>query len=58
MTAYEQQVLDTEKYYDQAIHLAESEAQVQAQEILNSYVPGDLIHKIIHNPTQESIDEG
>ena len=54
MTAYEQQVLDTEKYNNQAIQLAESEEQ----EILNSYVPGDLVHKIIHNPTQEGIDEG
>lgn len=28
MTAYEQQVVDTEKYYNQAIHRAESEVQI------------------------------
>ena len=54
MTAYEQQVLNTEQYYNHAIDLAEAEDQ----EILVSYVPGDLVHEKIHNPIQEGIDEG
>jgi len=54
MTAYEQQVLNTEQYYNRAMQQADSEDQ----EILSSYVPGDHVHEKIHNPVQEGIDEG
>ncbi len=54
MTAYEQQVINAERFYDKAMNLAESEAQ----EILPSYVPADRVHEKINNPTEEGIDEG
>lgn len=54
MTAYEQQVLDTEQYFN----LAMQQAELEDQEILSSYVPGDHVHEKIHNPVEEGIDEG
>ncbi len=54
MTAYEQQMLNTNHYYDQAMILAESEGN----EILASYVTGDQLHQKINNPIDEGIDEG
>ena len=54
MTAYEQQVLNTAIFYDEAINLASYESQ----EILMSYVPKDHVHELINNPTEEGIDEG
>lgn len=54
MTAYEQQIQDTGRYYDQIINSVE----LDDYEILASYVPNDHVHEKIHNPTQEGIDEG
>lgn len=54
MTAYELQVLNTEKYYNHAMQ----QAELEDQEILASYVPNDNVHEKIHNPIQEGIDEG
>lgn len=54
MSAYENQILATEKFYDRQIRAAESEQL----EILNSVVPGSRLHEKIHNPIDEGIDEG
>lgn len=54
MTAYEQQIADTEKYYDQAILSAEQEDL----EILSSVVPGSRLHEVINNTIDSGIDEG
>ncbi|MCW8932334.1 MAG: hypothetical protein OQL19_19130 [Gammaproteobacteria bacterium] len=54
MTSYEQQVLNTEQYYNMEMQLVE----LEDQEILPSYVTGDRLHEKIHNPIQEGIDEG
>jgi hypothetical protein len=54
MTAYEQQIADTEKYYDQAILRAEQEDL----EILTSVVPGSRLHEVINNTIDSGIDEG
>ena len=54
MTAYEQQILNTEKFYDQAIKAAEQEGL----EILTSVVPGSRLHEVINNTVDSGIDEG
>lgn len=54
MTAYEKQIENTQKYYDEAMILAESDNQ----EILFSEVSDDDLHQKINNPTEEGIDEG
>jgi hypothetical protein len=54
MSNYEQQILETEKFYDRAILAAESEEI----EVLSSVVPGSRLHEIIHNPIDSGIDEG
>lgn len=54
MTAYEQQVLNTGKYYDEAITAAEQETL----EILTSVVPGSRLHEVINNTVDSGIDEG
>ncbi len=54
MSAYERQILETERYYDSQI-LAVEQSGV---EILSSVVPGSRLHEIIHNPITEGIDEG
>jgi hypothetical protein len=54
MTAYEQQIANTEKYYDQAILSAEQEDL----EILSSVVPGSRLHEVINNTIDSGIDEG
>ncbi len=54
MTAYEKQILATEKYYDREMRAAEEEGV----EILHSDVPGSRLHQVIHNPYDEGIDEG
>jgi len=54
MTAYEQQILNTEKFYDQAIKAAEQEGL----EILSSVVPGSRLHEVINNTVDSGIDEG
>ena len=54
MSSYEQQVLNTEKYYDHAMNVIESENH----EILESYVTYDEVHAKINNSTTDGIDEG
>jgi len=54
MTNYEQQILDTGKFYDQVMLVIERETS----EIFNSYVTEDNLHRIINNPVTEGIDEG
>lgn len=54
MSDYELQVLNTSRYYDQAIQAAEQENI----EILSSIVTGSRLHEIIHNPIDSGIDEG
>ena len=54
MNDYERQILETEKFYDDAIRAAEQEDI----EILSSVVPGSRLHEIINNPIDSGIDEG
>ncbi len=54
MSKYEQQILATAKYYDDAMHAAEAEGI----EILSSVVPGSRLHEVINNPIDSGIDEG
>lgn len=54
MSAYENQILATAKFYDRQIRAAETESV----EILSSVVPGSRLHEKIHNPIDEGIDEG
>lgn len=54
MSKYEQQILDTEKYYDREMQAVEA----QGVEILSSMVPGSNLHAVIHNPIDSGIDEG
>ena len=54
MSNYEKQIRATEEFYDRQMHAIEQ----QGVEILKSVVPGSNLHRIIHNPTQEGIDEG
>jgi hypothetical protein len=54
MSAYERQILNTERYYDRQI----LEVENSGVEILSSVVPGSRLHEYIHNPVDEGIDEG
>jgi hypothetical protein len=54
MSAYELQILETERRYDQLIRQIEKEDP----NVLHSVVPGSRLHEIIHNPVTEGIDEG
>ncbi len=54
MSGYEIQILNTSRYYDNAMHAAEQENV----EILSSVVPGSRLHEVIHNPIDSGIDEG
>ena len=54
MSDYELQILNTEKFYDQAMRAAEQEDI----EILYSVVPGSRLHEVINNPVDSGIDEG
>lgn len=54
MSAYEKQILATERFYDRQMRAAETEPV----EILSSVVPGSRLHEIINNPYDEGIDEG
>jgi hypothetical protein len=54
MSNYELQILNTARYYDDAIHAAEQEDI----EVLSSVVPGSRLHEVIHNPVDSGIDEG
>ena len=54
MSKYEQQMLDTERHYDQMM----KEIEAVDPNILHSVVPGSQLHQKIHNPITEGIDEG
>ena len=54
MSKYEQQIHNTEKFYDAAMRAAEQEDV----EILSSVVPGSTLHDKITNPYMSGIDEG
>jgi hypothetical protein len=54
MSAYEQQIRNTEAFYDAAIRAAEQENI----EVLCSVVPDSRLHDIINNPVDSGIDEG
>jgi hypothetical protein len=54
MSKYDDQIRATEEFNDRQIRSLEQ----QGVEILSSVVPGGKLHQIIHNPTQEGIDEG
>ena len=54
MSDYELQMLNTERYYDEAMKMAE----LEDIEILSSVVPGSHLHEKIHNPIDSGIDEG
>jgi len=54
MSAYEQQILATEQFYDREMRKVEQ----SGGEILSSVVPGSRLHEKIHNPVTEGIDEG
>ena len=54
MTAYEQQILNTESFYDRAM----LEAEQEGHEILSSVVPGSRLHQFINNTVDSGIDEG
>jgi len=53
MSAYEKQIRATEQYYDQEMRKVEQ----SGDEILSSVVPGSNLHRKIHNPVTEGIDE-
>ncbi len=54
MNAYERQIRNTERYYDNKMR----EIEESGAEVLSSVVPGSRLHEIIHNPITEGIDEG
>ena len=54
MSNYEKQIQATEQYYDREMRKIER----QGGEILSSVVPGSTLHRKIHNPVTEGIDEG
>jgi hypothetical protein len=54
MSAYELQILETARRYDELIR----EVEREDPNVLCSVVPGSRLHSIIHNPVTEGIDEG
>ena len=54
MSNYEKQMQATERFYDREMRKIER----QGGEILSSVVPGSDLHRKIHNPVTEGIDEG
>lgn len=54
MTAYENQIMRTEAYYDDCI----ADVEREGGEVLSSIVPGSRLHEVINNPIDEGIDEG
>jgi len=54
MSAYEMQILATERKYD----LLMEELENSEIEILHSFIPGSNVHNVINNPVTEGIDEG
>lgn len=54
MTAYEKQILETERLYDAQMALAE----LEDIEVLESVVGDSRLHEILSNPYDEGIDEG
>mgnify|MGYP001813423283 CR=1 FL=1 len=54
MSEYKLQMLNTEKFDDQAI----MEAEKAGIEIYSPMVPGSRLHAVMHNPIDSGIDEG
>jgi hypothetical protein len=54
MSNYEKQIQATEQFYDREMRKIER----QGAEILSSVVPQSNLHRKIHNPVTEGIDEG
>lgn len=54
MSRYEEQMLETGRRFDERIR----EIERLDPNVLSSVVPGSQLHKIIHNPVTEGIDEG
>ena len=54
MTNYEQQISNTENFYDEAMKAIEK----QTNEIFSAFVTEDNLHNIINIPVTEGIDEG
>lgn len=54
MRAYEKQIRATEQYHDQELRKIEQ----GRGKILSSVVPMSDLHRKIHNPTIDGIDEG
>ena len=54
MSSYEKQMQATGQYYNQEMRKIEE----GGSEILSSAVTGSNLHKKIHNPVTEGIDEG
>jgi hypothetical protein len=54
MTAYEKQILETERHYDQMMQ----EIEQFDPNVMYSVVPGSTLHARINNPVTEGIDEG
>lgn len=54
MSNYELQIQNTERNYDHMIR----EIEQQDPHVLNSVVEGSRLHRVIHNPVTEGIDEG
>ena len=54
MSSYEKQILATEQYYDREMRKNEQ----SGGEVLSSIVTGCDLHRKIHNPVTEGIDEG
>ncbi|MCW8902336.1 hypothetical protein [Sedimenticola sp.] len=55
MSKYEQQILETGRRND---HLISEIEQSGETEILHSVMAYSRLHRIIHNPVTEGIDEG
>lgn len=54
MSTFEQQILNTDKYNEQAITAADAEVR----DILYSFLSEEQLHRIINNPIEEGIDKG
>ena len=55
MSNFEKQIQATEQYYDREMQKIENNGREVPS---SSTVPGSLLHRKIHNPVTEGIDEG
>jgi hypothetical protein len=54
MSNYEKQIRATSEHFDEQMRSVEQ----SGAEVLSPFAPASNLHRIIHNPTQEGIDEG